>query len=293
MAAPARSALRPGSYRSRRPRPIHGASLARVRVQNEVEARHGGNNVVSAMSTTTILSPHVDDAVLSLWGVLAGPGEVAVLNVFDGVPEGQHAIGWWDRVTRAADPVARADERRAEDRAALALVGRDSRSLGFVDEQYRNGDRNGEPTLEAIVDCIARVLPRESAVLAPAALGEHPDHTRTRTAALELRERGFQVSLYADIPHATAHGWPAWIAGASGERDSDATARWERSMKDTGLSLRQLAPEVRALDASEQTRKLEAIDCYRSQLAGLRASFPLFTQPEILRYEVIWPLPIG
>ena len=47
------------------------------------------------MPATTILSPHIDDAVLSLWAVLAGPGEVTVMNVFDGAPEGQRALGPW------------------------------------------------------------------------------------------------------------------------------------------------------------------------------------------------------
>jgi len=239
------------------------------------------------MSITTILSPHIDDAVLSLWAVLAGPGDVRVINVFDGVPEGQRTVGWWDQLTRATDPIARADERHAEDAAALALLGRSAVSLGFVDAQYANG----EPRLEPLVGCIARALPPDTAVLAPAALGEHPDHRRTRAAALALRERGFPVALYADVPHATPHGWPAWVTGTTHESGSHAPIEWERSMRDAGLSLGELAPQVRALDTVEQERKRHAVDCYRTQLAGLQASFSLFSRPEILSYEVIWPLP--
>ena len=107
------------------------------------------------MPATTILSPHIDDAVLSLWAVLAGPGEVTVMNVFDGVPEGRGALGVWDQLTRAEDPVARAEERRAEDEAAMRLLGRSAVNLGFIDAQYANG----EPTLERLVECIARALP--------------------------------------------------------------------------------------------------------------------------------------
>ena len=39
------------------------------------------------MSAPAILSPHPDDAVLSLWHVLAAPGGVSVLNVFNGPPD--------------------------------------------------------------------------------------------------------------------------------------------------------------------------------------------------------------
>ncbi len=239
------------------------------------------------MGTTTILSPHIDDAVLSLWAVLAGPGDVQVINVFDGVPTGQRAVGWWDQLTRAQDPLARADERRAEDAAALALLGRGSIGLGFLDAQYANG----EPRLEPLVECIARALPPQGAVLAPAALGEHPDHTRTRTAALALRERGFAVALYADVPHAAPRGWPAWVTGATCASDADTAHEWERSMANAGLSLRELAPQVRALDTTEQERKREAVSCYRTQLSALEASFSLLSRPEILSYEVIWQLP--
>lgn len=241
------------------------------------------------MRTTTILSPHIDDAVLSLWGVLAGPGDVTVINVFDGVPEGQRAVGWWDQLTRAEDPIARADERHAEDTAALALLGRSAVSLGFVDAQYANG--NGAPTLDSLVEAIVQALPKESAVLAPAALGEHPDHSRTRAAALALRERGFPVALYADVPHAAPHGWPAWVTGAARESDSHAEAEWERSMQDTGLSLVELAPQITALNTAELEQKHQAVGCYRTQLSGLEAFFSLFSRPDVLSYEVIWPLP--
>ena len=54
------------------------------------------------MTVTTILSPHPDDAVLSLWQVLSGPGEVRVINLFAASPNGTRELGWWDRLTGAA-----------------------------------------------------------------------------------------------------------------------------------------------------------------------------------------------
>ena len=104
---------------------------------------------------TIILSPHPDDAVLSLWRVLDGDGEVVVLNVFGGSPAGHHGDAWWDRLTGAADSVARMAERHAEDRAALALAGREPANLGLLDGQYRDV----EPPLEPLVERIAQAAP--------------------------------------------------------------------------------------------------------------------------------------
>src|SRR3954447_1479465 len=106
------------------------------------------------MAATVILSPHRDDAVLSVWHVLAGPGDVRVVNVFTGAPTGA-GPGWWDELSGGGDPAARARapgpaapgaaEREAEDRAALSLAGRDAVSLGFVDNQYRTVEQELEP----------------------------------------------------------------------------------------------------------------------------------------------------
>ena len=86
-----------------------------------------------------ILSPHLDDAVLSCWHLLAGPGEVAVINVFAGIPPTGAPAGWWDRMTGHADAQAVVRARRDEDRAALALAQREAVNLDFLDRQYRPG----------------------------------------------------------------------------------------------------------------------------------------------------------
>jgi hypothetical protein len=44
--------------------------------------------------SAVILSPHLDDAVLSCWHLLTGPGEVEVINVFAGVPADLGAPAW-------------------------------------------------------------------------------------------------------------------------------------------------------------------------------------------------------
>src|SRR5438477_159547 len=87
------------------------------------------------MGTTVILSPHPDDAVLSLWHVLAGPGDVRVVNVFTGAPPGA-GPGWWDELSGADDPAARAAEREAEERRKRDAVGRYETQLGALEETF-------------------------------------------------------------------------------------------------------------------------------------------------------------
>ena len=77
-----------------------------------------------AARPAVILSPHLDDAVLSCWHLLSGPGDVSVINVFAGSPPPGSGASWWDRLSGATDSAARMAERLAEDREAFAIAGR-------------------------------------------------------------------------------------------------------------------------------------------------------------------------
>ena len=236
-----------------------------------------------------ILSPHLDDAVLSCWHLLARPGALVVINVFTGAPASAEAPAWWDRLTGATDSGQRARERVEEDRRALALAGRTPVNLGFLDEQYRETDQ----PLAPLTARLEAVLVPGTHVHAPAAFGGHPDHALVRAAALELRRAGFALSLYADLPHATLRGWPGWVTGRGTAPSQDlAAALWERSLAETGVSPESMAPTVHELDADAHARKLAAIQAYGTQLPALAelAGRPLIDR-ETLGYEVVWELP--
>jgi LmbE family N-acetylglucosaminyl deacetylase len=204
-------------------------------------------------SSIAILSPHLDDAVLSCWHQVAGPDKVAVINVFAGVPPAGAQVGWWDRLTGHDDARAVVRARRAEDRAALALAGREPVNLDFLDRQYRP---DAQPPA-ALADALRERLPTGTVVIAPGAVapmpdgvvqepGEpHPDHVAVREAALALRKHGFAVQLYADLPHASAGGQLAVPAGA----------------------------EVHDLPEGAFAAKLRAVRRYASQLAVLEHAF--------------------
>ena len=231
-----------------------------------------------------ILSPHPDDAVLSLWHLLDSAEEVLVLNVFGGSPDEHLGDEWWDRLTGAEDSVARTAERHAEDRAALARAGREPVNLGLLDGQYRDA----EPALEPIAQRIAETAP-EGLLLGPAAFGRHRDHLIVRSAVLALRAAGREVGLYADIPHATVFGWPAWVTGAEPDPLLRPEVHWEVALRGTGLSLNTLPADVRALDEASLERKREAVAEYRTQLPALEAQFGVM-RSRVLGHEVTWRL---
>lgn len=239
---------------------------------------------------TAILSPHLDDAVLSCWNLLAPPGDVIVVNVFTGEPPGAAAPAWWDRLTSATDSARRMRERVHEDRHALALAGRVAANLGFLDEQYRTAE---QPLAPLVAQLKLRLAPG-ALVYAPAALGDPVDHALVRAAALELRGAGFAVALYADLPHAIRHGWPSWVTRRDRPASPDlAAALWDRTLATTGVSPAAMSPMVHELDTEAHARKLEAVRAYRTQLQGLEqlASRPLQDR-ETLGYEVTWILPV-
>jgi len=233
-----------------------------------------------------ILSPHPDDAVLSLWHALAGPGEVRVINVLAGVPGPAGGSRWWDRLTGAADSAARMRERHAEDGRALALAGRVPAHLPFLEDQYRDEPLAVGPVTEGI----AAALDPGAPVLAPAALSGHAGHALVRAAALALRARGHPVSLYADVPHATVFGWPEFVTGRRAPAGLDPAAHWEHQLATAGLELSELRTEVHVLPAEALERKRAAVRAYATQWPVLDAAWGV-SRPEVLRYEALWPLP--
>ncbi len=239
-----------------------------------------------------ILSPHFDDAVLSCWRVLAGAGEVLVVNVFAGIPR-TGILGWWDRLAGASDSAQAVRTRIEEDREALALAGRAAVNLPFLDGQYEHAER----APREIARALREVVPAGARIYAPANLGdEHRDHAAVRAAALALYAQGAEVLLYADLPHATVSGWPRWVLNGSpcprpgADRAGD---RWAAQLQTTGVPVQRMAARAHRLSSDARAGKREAVLTYRSQVAPLQKAFGSPLQDgELLGFEVEWRLPL-
>jgi LmbE family N-acetylglucosaminyl deacetylase len=248
-------------------------------------------------TTTLIVSPHLDDAVLSVGGSIAAwtaAGErVVIATVYTAGP----ALA---DVTPSMRKFADYRARCAEDAAALAVVGAEHRWLGQIERAFRPPfltgwsffttpkDRAGFPTLDAVSRALDPLFePAPDRILIPLGIGNHIDHVETliaatgRAAAHGLLDRvWFYEDFYAlsrlmrrHHPIAKHRQWKRWQSPLLRAR------RLGMILRSIGLARRgpdvtsYLAPPLRdatwTVEVSNigphEEHKLDAIACYVSQ----------------------------
>ncbi|MFD3994457.1 PIG-L deacetylase family protein [Streptomyces sp. NPDC058548] len=194
--------------------------------------------VVGSDVPILVLSPHLDDAVLSCGGLLGWPGRrapVTVASLFTEAGPPPHTLSarQFLKQTGAEDAEELYAERRAEDLRVLERLDVGSRHVGLVDGLFRRlprprpgtGRLTGllpelghvyptyrlhlsrgrvspydDETLRAVGETIDALLPGSSGglVLAPLGVGGHADHVLVRTAAERC---GRPVVYYSDFPY--------------------------------------------------------------------------------------------
>ncbi|HZV27107.1 MAG TPA: PIG-L family deacetylase [Acidothermaceae bacterium] len=226
----------------------------------------------TALAPVTVVSPHLDDAVLSCAGLIAGAPTTTVLTVFAGRPPARDTATppefvpgstFWDQASGfvAGDDVV--GLRRAEDRAALAQLGALPRWLDFLDSQYvvEPGESAGPRDIAAAVRAAIGEL-RPATIAFPLGL-EHTDHERTHEACFLLLNESPEL----------ATNWIAFI-------DVPYRARY-RAQADLRIArLRELGYELEPLSFDPGERKIAALDEYPSQLKALAESTANAALPE-------------
>jgi LmbE family N-acetylglucosaminyl deacetylase len=200
---------------------------------------------------TLVLSPHPDDAVWSLGGLVAtlrSTDDVVIVTLFDGDPtdeslaRSRQASERW-RVF--GDPAVR----RAEDAKAAARLGCELVSLGCVDAALRltpDGAfeqasldtlwrppeaRSAAALLDHLEQRLGALLRPDDRLIAPLGFGGHIDHRITHELARRLGrptghyaefpyylpERAGELTRFiaslglAPVPVVTPGDWPAWL----------------------------------------------------------------------------------
>ncbi len=220
-------------------------------------------NQSTAPYAALYLAPHLDDVALSCGGQIyartQGGERILIVTVMAGSPprlaQSAYIAGLHERWQLAGDAAA---ERRAEDRAACAILGADFLHLAVPDCIYRLAPQSGAPLYNSDAEIFGEIHPAESGlqaeivqqlralpacgqVVAPLAIGHHVDHLLVRAAA----ETVWPSSLccYEDYPYVEKLGW----------LEADSLDRWRPSIYTVSEQARQV--------------KFDAIWAFRSQLS--------------------------
>ena len=195
-----------------------------------------------------VISPHLDDAVLSCGRWIAARPGCVVVTVCAGAPRDPSLRTGWDARSGFGGAGEAVAARRLEDARALGLLGAAPRWLDFADGQY------GESVpAAALAEALREALraARPEAVLYPLGLF-HPDHRLAHDAAVAALD-GLGVAeayAYEDVPY---RGMPgvlqarlAELAAAgvqatpAGEAKPDAAYAAERKARAIGAYASQL-----------------------------------------------------
>jgi LmbE family N-acetylglucosaminyl deacetylase len=206
------------------------------------------------------LSPHLDDAVLSCGGVIAGQTEagdrVAILNLCSGDPPdgplSEFAQALHTQWGLGRDAVV---QRREEDRLACNIVGAEAVYFSVPDCIYRRSPQDGRalydseaaifgypdseeaPLVQDLARAISQAVPQGAQLVCPLAIGGHVDHRLARAAAESL---GTPLRYYPDYPYVALH--PRWLSGKPDEAESvrwtsrlypvpaDGLSQWQRAV---------------------------------------------------------------
>ena len=147
-----------------------------------------------------VLSPHLDDGVLSLGAAIAATrAEVTIVTVLAGDPDSDLPAGDWDSRAgfRTAGEATRA--RREEDRTACDEIGAKRAWLPYFDDQYPRLAEDDE-----IWEGVLGAVGEAETVLVPGFPLMHPDHRWLNDLVARRGLPGRRVGHYAEEPYAAA-----------------------------------------------------------------------------------------
>jgi LmbE family N-acetylglucosaminyl deacetylase len=166
-----------------------------------------------------VVSPHLDDGVLSLGAGMAmwarQGARVELLTVFACDPESPVASGGWDERAGFRTESHAAIARRAEDARACAVLGVTPAWLTFGSVDF---DRHGDE--DDVRNAVLERVEGADAVLLPGYPLTHPDHEWLLRTLSEAELGAGAVGLYSEEPYAhrasTRRRVPSWLAETIG-----------------------------------------------------------------------------
>lgn len=149
----------------------------------------------------TIVSPHLDDGVLSIGGTIHAltrrGSDVGIVTVFGGDPNATTPPSSWDakRGTPSQGDAVRL--RRQEDAAAGAVLAATTTTLPWADSDYV---ASRDP--DAIWQELRPALEPSGLIMLPGYPLSHADHRYTTMLVLERIDPTIPIVFYAELPYA-------------------------------------------------------------------------------------------
>jgi LmbE family N-acetylglucosaminyl deacetylase len=219
-----------------------------------------------------VISPHLDDAVLSCGERLARSPGATVVTVCGGKPRRRTGLTQWDKDSGFNSPDEVMTIRIGEDRAALHLLAARQVVLSERDAQYHPLPGRRRRVTRALHEILEAWDPDEC--LFPIGIG-HPDHILTRNSCLALAKRRPRVTstVYVDLPYGMS------------PRFGLATRSAHQAIRAAGFKLDPIRPEP---DQTTYDVKQRALACYPSQLRSLTSSRTNFLLPDQVAKEAFF-----
>ena len=187
---------------------------------------------ITSNRTRIVLSPHLDDAALSLGGMLTKtthtPGSPVIATIFTGMPKEATSTSW-DLRSGFSDSSEAMNRRLAENSRAADILGSQVVNLGFLDNEYRQSSDSAISTSSLInkisADIIKMIRTYDTStssmeIYGPAIFNGssagtagHVDHTILHNAYMNViaqyRPRGVVTFfIYEDFPYTKNAGIP-------------------------------------------------------------------------------------
>lgn len=245
------------------------------------------------MRQLVVVSPHLDDAALSLGAAIASASEagipVTVLTVFAGDPNSDEPAGEWDALCGFSRVGEAARARRAEDARASEILGARSVWLPFA---YGDSADTAVRDEDAIWEAIWPHVQNAALVLIPGHPLVHPDHAWLTRLVARRASNPLELGLYVEQPYANlaviGRGYthrPVLVAAALALR-TPLARRLQRPTPNTVSELFDAPFDWYSARADRRHRRAKAssVQAYESQVRMLGRRL----LPRIRLYEWGW-----